>query len=48
MKKIGIIGGLGPLATVKFMELLNDDLEKITDNVEMVVINDPTTPDRTD
>ena len=48
MKKIGIIGGLGPLATVKFMELLNDDLKNITDNVEMIVINDPTTPDRTD
>lgn len=46
MKKIGIIGGLGPLATVKFMEMLN---KKINDNeeVEMVVINDPTTPDRT-
>lgn len=42
--KIGIIGGLGPLATVKFMELLN---EKIKDDVEIVVINDPTTPDRT-
>lgn len=46
MKKIGIIGGLGPLATVKFMEMLN---KKINDNqeVELVVINDPTTPDRT-
>jgi len=45
-KSIGIIGGLGPLATVKFMEMLN---EKIEDNneIEIVVINDPTTPDRT-
>ncbi len=43
--KIGIIGGLGPLATVKFMELIN---ERIDDNdIELVVINDPTTPDRT-
>lgn len=47
MKKIGIIGGLGPLATVKFMELLNEDLKNIQDNVQMIVINDPTTPDRT-
>ena len=27
MKKIGIIGGLGPLATVKFMELLEEDIK---------------------
>lgn len=43
--KIGIIGGLGPLATVKFMELINERIDD--DNVEIVVINDPTTPDRT-
>ena len=47
MKRIGIIGGLGPLATVKFMELLNDNLDNLSEEVEMVVINDPTTPDRT-
>ena len=47
MKKIGIIGGLGPLATVKFMELLEEDLKNTEDNIELVVINDPTTPDRT-
>ncbi len=46
MKKIGIIGGLGPLATVKFMELLNKDLNYL-EEVEIIVINDPTTPDRT-
>ena len=45
--KIGIIGGLGPLATVKFMEMLNKRLININKEVEMVVINDPTTPDRT-
>ncbi|MBQ8892469.1 MAG: amino acid racemase [Bacilli bacterium] len=44
--KIGIIGGLGPLATVKFMEMLNERL-KNDKNVEIIVINDPTTPDRT-
>lgn len=48
MKKIGIIGGLGPLATVKFMELLNEKLDSFDKDVEMIVINDPTTPDRTD
>ena len=43
--KIGIIGGLGPLATAKFMELLNERIND--DNIEIVIINDPTTPDRT-
>lgn len=47
MKRIGIIGGLGPLATVKFMELLNKKINLLNDEIEMVVINDPTTPDRT-
>ena len=45
--KIGIIGGLGPLATVKFMEMLNNRLDNIKKEIEIVVINDPTTPDRT-
>lgn len=45
--KIGIIGGLGPLATVKFMEMLNKRFVNINKEIEMVVINDPTTPDRT-
>lgn len=43
--KIGIIGGLGPLATVKFMELINERIDD--EDIELVVINDPTTPDRT-
>lgn len=45
--KIGIIGGLGPLATVKFMELLEERLISFKKEIEIVVINDPTTPDRT-
>ena len=45
--KIGIIGGLGPLATVKFMEMLNNRLINIDKEIELVVINDPPTPDRT-
>lgn len=47
MKRIGVIGGLGPLATVKFMELLNNKLNNINEEIEMIVINNPTTPDRT-
>ena len=45
--KIGVIGGLGPLATVKFMEMINNKLINIDKEIELVVINDPTTPDRT-
>ena len=44
--KIGIIGGLGPLATVKFMEILNKLINN-KEEIQYVVINDPTTPDRT-
>ena len=44
--KIGIIGGLGPLATVKFMEMLNKYLNNSRE-IELVVINNPTIPDRT-
>ncbi len=39
-KKIGIVGGLGPMATVTLMRQLGDKYDQ-------VVINDPTTPDRT-
>ena len=39
-KKIGIVGGLGPMATVTLMRQLDDKYDQ-------VVINDPTTPDRT-
>ena len=45
--KIGIIGGLGPLATAKFMEMLNKKLSNYDNEYEIVVIDDPTTPDRT-
>ena len=45
--KIGIIGGLGPLATVKFMEMLEKRLNNYNKEYEIIVINDPTTPDRT-
>lgn len=45
-KKIGIIGGLGPMATAKFVEILNENITDY-DSIEYLVINDPTTPDRT-
>ena len=45
--KIGIIGGLGPLATVKFMEMLEKRLKNYSKEYEIAIINDPTTPDRT-
>ena len=44
--KIGIIGGLGPLATAMFMKLLSNYIDD-NNEIEFVVINDPTTPDRT-
>lgn len=50
MKKLGIIGGLGPMATIYFMELVvkmtkaNADRE----HIPMIVYNYPETPDRTE
>ena len=47
---LGVIGGLGPLATIRFMELVlrmtQADAEQ--DNLDMVVYNFPSVPDRTD
>lgn len=45
-KTIGIIGGLGPMATVKFIEILNNIITD-NDNIDYLIINDPSTPDRT-
>lgn len=45
--KIGVIGGLGPLATAKFMEILDKRLINCNKEFELIIINDPTTPDRT-
>lgn len=49
MKKLGIIGGLGPMATAYFMEMIIDMTCAETDqeHIEMVVYNCPTIPDRT-
>lgn len=51
MKKqvIGVMGGLGPGATAHFMELViaMTEAKKDQDNVDMIVYNFPSIPDRT-
>lgn len=51
MKKqiLGVIGGLGPAATTHFMELMLQMTDARTDqeNVDMIVYNFPSIPDRT-
>ena len=49
MKQLGIIGGLGPMATACFMELVIDMTEAKTDqeHLPMAVLSRPDTPDRT-
>jgi aspartate racemase len=46
---LGIIGGVGPLATAYFMEVLIKKTPAKTDqdNMPMIVFNDPQIPDRT-
>jgi aspartate racemase len=47
---LGIIGGVGPMATAYFMELIINKTPAATDqdNLPMIVFNDPQIPDRTD
>lgn len=49
-KILGVIGGLGPLATAHFMELVVQLTEANTEqeNVDMIVYNFPSIPDRSD
>ena len=49
MKKLGIIGGLGPMATIYFMELVvkMTKADSDADHIPMVVYSFPDTPDRT-
>lgn len=49
MKKLGIIGGLGPMATAYFMRRIIEMTDAPTDqdNIEMVIFNTPSIPDRT-
>jgi len=48
-KLLGVMGGLGPLATTYFMELVISmtDADCDQDNVDMIVYNFPSIPDRT-
>jgi len=45
---LGVIGGLGPSATARFLELVIDmtDADTDQDNVEMIIYNFPSIPDR--
>jgi len=49
-KTVGILGGLGPLATAYFMELVihHTVAARDQDHIDMVVSNHATIPDRTD
>ncbi len=50
MKKLGIIGGMGPLATALFMELVIEmtDARQDKEHICMDIVNTPAIPDRTD
>ena len=47
---LGILGGIGPAATVHFLETLiaTTPAQKDQDHIETIIYNDPTIPDRTD
>ena len=50
MALLGVIGGLGPMATAYFMELVTSMTDALTDqeHIRMLVYSVPDTPDRTD
>lgn len=49
MKTLGIIGGVGPLATMYYGDMLVrlTDAEKDQDHINMIILNDTNIPDRT-
>lgn len=49
MKKVGIIGGLGPMAMVYFLQLITEmtDASKDQEHIELLIHSKPQTPDRT-
>lgn len=49
MKKLGVIGGLGPMATAFFMQMVIEMTEAAVDqqHIEMLIHNCPSIPDRT-
>lgn len=48
-KTLGVIGGLGPIATAHFLELIINMTDAATDqqHLDMIIYNTPTIPDRT-
>ena len=46
---LGVIGGLGPMATARFMEMVIEMTEAVRDqdHIEMIIHNCPRIPDRT-
>ena len=48
-KVLGVIGGLGPIATAHFMELIINmcDAKSDQENLDMIIYNIPSIPDRT-
>lgn len=49
MKKLGIIGGMGPAATADlFTRIVNmTDVQTDQEHIDIVILNDPSVPDRT-
>ncbi len=49
-KTLGILGGMGPMATVRFYELLTEHTlaEKDSDHLDIIITSSASTPDRTD
>lgn len=50
MKRLGVIGGLGPIATAYFYELMikMTDAKVDQEHIEMLIYSKPTIPDRTE
>lgn len=50
MKKLGVIGGLGPIATAYFYELIirMTDAKRDQDHIDMIIYSKPSIPDRTE
>ena len=49
MKKVGIIGGLGPMAMVYFLQLITEmtDASKDQEHIELLIHSKPQIPNRT-
>lgn len=49
MYKLGVIGGMGPLATVKFYDkiVLNTEAYNDNEHIDLIILNHSTMPDRT-